>query len=177
MLELARAPIPRTRRSPFVCGRSISRKRSTRPSFAHESNVHCSAAKIWRSVPTSPLSLVHAESDGLPGLHVDRYGEFLVVQFLAAGVERWRVEIVRALEELAAPLGIYERSDVDVRKKEGLEPRVGVLRGDAPPSLIEIQEGESRFLADVVNGHKTGFYFDQRENRLRIAQWAADETC
>ena len=115
---------------------------------------------------------VHAESDGLPGLHVDRYGEFLVVQFLAAGAERWRVEIVRALEELAAPLGIYERSDVDVRKKEGLEPRVGVLRGDAPPNLIEIQEGECRFLVDVVSGHKTGFYLDQRENRLRIAQWA-----
>lgn len=117
--------------------------------------------------------LVHAESDGLPGLHVDRYGDFLVVQFLAAGVERWRVEIAHALQDIAAPHGIYERSDVDVREKEGLAPRAGVLNGDAPPELVEIREGECRFLVDFVSGHKTGFYLDQRENRLRIAEWAA----
>lgn len=117
--------------------------------------------------------LIHAESDGLPGLHVDRYGEFLVVQILAAGVERWRVEIVRALQALVSPLGIYERSDVDVREKEGLEPLAGVLAGEPPPELVEFREGNCRFFADVVNGHKTGFYLDQRENRLRMREWAA----
>ena len=117
--------------------------------------------------------LVHAESDGLPGLHVDRYGDFLVVQFLAAGVERWRVEIARALQDITAGLGIYERSDVDVREKEGLELRAGVLHGDAPPELIEIREGDCRFLVDVVSGHKSGFYLDQRENRMRIGEWAS----
>ena len=119
--------------------------------------------------------LVHAESDGLPGLHVDRYGEFLVVQFLAAGVERWRNEIMRALLETAAPCGIYERSDADVCEKEGLELRTGVMTGDAPPELLEIQEGKCRFFVNVVEGHKTGFYLDQRENRLRIGEWAADQ--
>jgi 23S rRNA (cytosine1962-C5)-methyltransferase len=117
--------------------------------------------------------LVHAESDGIPGLHVDRYGEFLVMQFLAAGVERWRTEITDALQEMVRPRGILERSDVDVREKEGLEPRYGVLAGDVPPDPVEIQEGSCRFLVDIHEGHKTGFYLDQMENRLRMADFAA----
>lgn len=116
------------------------------------------------------VRLVHAESDGLPGLHVDRYGEFVVVQFLAAGVEKWRTEIAQSLAELAAPRGIYERSDVDVREKEGLAPRCGVLHGEEPPAFVEIREGESRYLVDVRLGHKTGFYLDQRENRRLLRE-------
>ncbi len=115
---------------------------------------------------------MHAESDGLPGLHVDRYGEFLVVQILSAGIEKWRDEIVTALVDAVAPRGIYERSDADVREKEGLEPRTGPMMGEEPPELVEIVEGACRFLVDVRRGHKTGFYLDQRENRLRVGDAA-----
>ncbi|MCX7017302.1 MAG: class I SAM-dependent methyltransferase [Candidatus Sumerlaeota bacterium] len=125
--------------------------------------------------PEAPLGrrLVNAESDGLPGLIIDRYGGFLVCQFLSAGAEFWRQEIVALLAELSPAAGVYERSDVDVRAKEGLAPRTGVLRGEEPPERIEIHEGPCRFLVDVKHGHKTGFYLDQRENRSRAADYAA----
>ena len=112
--------------------------------------------------------LLHAESDYLPGLVVDRYAGWLVVQFLTLGVERWRDEIVAALVDLLAPRGIYERSDVDVRAREGLDERTGLLCGEEPPELVEVVEGGHRFLVDVRQGHKTGFYLDQRENRARL---------
>lgn len=113
--------------------------------------------------------LVYSESDFLPGLVVDHYGEHLVCQFLSAGAERWKGEIVAALGELLAPAGISERSDTGGRKKEGLAPAVGLLAGEEPPERIEIREGELRYLVDVRGGHKTGFYLDQRENRARLA--------
>jgi 23S rRNA (cytosine1962-C5)-methyltransferase len=117
---------------------------------------------------TTAYRLVHAESDYLPGLVVDRYGDWLVVQFLTLGVERRRDEIVTALADLLAPRGIYERSDVGVRAKEGLEQRADPLWGEEPPELAEILENGRRFLVDVRQGHKTGFYLDQRENRARL---------
>ena len=117
--------------------------------------------------------LVNAESDGLPGVVVDRYADYIVCQFLSAGAERWKAELTAAIGELAAPRGIYERSDADVREKEGLPVSVGPLMGDAPPPLVEIREGECRFWVDVVHGHKTGFYLDQRENRRVAGQVAA----
>lgn len=117
---------------------------------------------------TTAYRLVHAESDYLPGLVVDRYGEWAVVQFLTLGVERCRDEIVEALVDLLAPRGIYERSDVEVRAKEGLAQRTGPLWGEEPPELVEISEDGRRFLVDVRQGHKTGFYLDQRENRARL---------
>ena len=117
---------------------------------------------------TTAYRLAHAESDYLPGLIVDRYDEWLVVQFLTLGTDRRRDEITGALVELLAPRGIYERSDVDVRAKEGLERRVGPLWGEEPPELVEILEHSRRFLVDVRQGHKTGFYLDQRENRARL---------
>jgi 23S rRNA (cytosine1962-C5)-methyltransferase len=117
---------------------------------------------------SSACRLVNAESDGLPGLIVDRYAGFLVCQFLAAGIERHKSEIVAALSELVQPAGIYERSDTASRTKEGLEPRVGVLAGAEPPPLIEIGENGCRYLVDVRAGHKTGFYLDQRENRATV---------
>ena len=116
--------------------------------------------------------LVNAESDGLPGLIVDCYGEFIVCQFLSAGAEYWKHTIVAQLEELLPNAGIYERSDADVRKKEGLPKCTGVLSGQEPPDLIEIQEGPYRFLVDVKHGHKTGFYLDQRDNRALMAEYA-----
>ena len=117
--------------------------------------------------------LVNAESDGLPGVVVDRYAEYIICQFLSAGAERWKAELIATIGELAPSRGIYERSDADVREKEGLPVSVGPVRGDAPPPLVEIREGECRFWVDVVHGHKTGFYLDQRENRMLAGQYAA----
>lgn len=120
---------------------------------------------------TSALRLVNAESDEICGLVVDRYGEFLVTQFLTLGAERHKSEIVEALQELLAPRGVYERSDVDVRKKEGLKETTGVLIGAEPPDQIEIVENSLRFRVDVKGGHKTGFYLDQRLNRQRATPY------
>ncbi len=125
--------------------------------------------------------LVNAESDGLPGLVIDRYGDFLVCQFLTAGAEFWKAEIVALAQELAGtgggpsgPVrGIYERSDVDVRAKEGLALSAGCLAGEAPPDLTVINEHGCRFGVEIPHGHKTGFYLDQRENRRLLAEYAA----
>ncbi len=119
---------------------------------------------------TNAYRVVNAESDWIPGLIVDRYAEYVVVQFLTLGVEKRKAEIVELLAEMLAPRGIYERSDVEVREKEGLASAVGILHGAEPPERIEICENNLRFLVDVKRGHKTGFYLDQRENRERAAQ-------
>lgn len=118
--------------------------------------------------------LVNAESDGLPGVIIDKYADFLVCQFLSAGAEFWRAEIVSGLQRLIPCLGIYERSDVDVRLKEGLEPRVGALWGDPPPPVVVIREETCRFLVDIERGQKTGFYLDQRDNRAIASEHAED---
>jgi len=123
---------------------------------------------------TDVYRLAHAESDYLPGLIIDRYGDWLVVQFLTLGMEQWKDEIVGSLVGLVDGVrGVYERSDVDVREKEGLEQRVGLLWGEEPPEEIEIVENGRRFLVDVRQGHKTGFYLDQRENRARLPSFCA----
>lgn len=122
---------------------------------------------------TSAYRLVFAESDGLPGLIVDRYGDFLVLQSLTLGVERWKEVIVRLLAERLRPRGIYERSDVEVRAKEGLAPAEGVRFGEPPPPRLLITEHGHRFYVDVIRGQKTGFYLDQRENRRRAAAYLA----
>lgn len=118
------------------------------------------------------VRLVNAESDGLPGVVVDRYGAFLVVQFLSAGAEYWKDAVVAHAIRLAPCAGVYERSDVDVREKERLPKRAGRIAGEEPPDLVEIEEGALRFLVDVRRGHKTGFYLDQRENRAMVAPFA-----
>jgi 23S rRNA (cytosine1962-C5)-methyltransferase len=120
---------------------------------------------------TNAYRLVNAESDGLPGLIVDCYADFVVLQFLTLGIDQHKAEIVELIEELLHPRGIYERSDVDVREKEGLPPAVGARRGAEPPDTIEICENDLRFLVDIKRGHKTGFYLDQRENRKRTAEF------
>jgi 23S rRNA (cytosine1962-C5)-methyltransferase len=131
------------------------------------------SSSVSRPPSLSAYRLVNAESDGLPGLVVDRYGAYLICQCLSAGAEHWKREIVTLLAELHPHAGIYERSDVDVRAKEGLPPMVGVLAGEPPPDLVEIDEYICRFAVDVRNGHKTGFYLDQRENRALVAEYAA----
>lgn len=114
---------------------------------------------------------VYAESDLLPGLVLDRYGDVRVVQFLTQGSERWRAEILDVLGSLHPVNGIYERSDAEARTLEGLAPREGVLAGDVPERL-EILENDIPFLVDVRHGQKTGFYLDQRESRALIRRIA-----
>jgi 23S rRNA (cytosine1962-C5)-methyltransferase len=123
---------------------------------------------LARDSATTAYRLAHAESDGLPGLGVDRYGDYLVVQFLTLGVEQRREEILAALTDLLAPRGVFERSDVEVRGKEGLSPRVGRLCGEEPPERLRFMENGHHFWVDVRAGQKTGFYLDQRENRARL---------
>jgi 23S rRNA (cytosine1962-C5)-methyltransferase len=119
------------------------------------------------------LRLVNGESDGLPGLVVDRYADVLVAQFLAAGVERWRDPVLDLLMELSGCEAVYERSDAEVRKLEGLEPRAGFARGNRNASRCPIIEYGLNFRVDVEQGQKTGFFLDQRENRQRVRALAA----
>jgi 23S rRNA (cytosine1962-C5)-methyltransferase len=132
---------------------------------------------------TDSYRLIYAESDGIPGLIVDRYGDVLVLQSLTAGSEYWKESIADLLLEETGLSAIYERSDADVRELEGLKPRVGVLRSsilDTRSSNIElsnivITEHNLRFNINLQSGHKTGFYLDQRANRLRARELAKDK--
>jgi 23S rRNA (cytosine1962-C5)-methyltransferase len=119
----------------------------------------------------SAVRLVNAEADSLPGLIVDKYGDTLVLQCLSAGAERWHLTIKDLLVELMEIDHIYERSDADVRALEGLPTRVGPLYG-APIDKIVINENNLNFLVDIFNGHKTGFYLDQRLNREKVRSLA-----
>jgi 23S rRNA (cytosine1962-C5)-methyltransferase len=136
-----------------------------------------SAVALREALParrhTNALRLVHGESDGLPGLIVDRYADVLVAQFLAAGVERWREPILDLLAELTACEAIFERSDAEVRKLEALAQRVGFARGNRNASRCPIVEYGLNFRVDVEQGQKTGFFLDQRENRRRVRELAA----
>jgi len=122
----------------------------------------------------SACRLVFSESDGVPGLIVDRYSNHLVCQFLAAGADAWRDTIASVLMEICAPRGIYERSEGGSRHKEGLSSRRGLLAGEEPPGQIEVLAGGARLVVDVVNGQKTGAYLDQQRNRKRVAAYAHD---
>jgi len=120
----------------------------------------------------SACRLVFAESDGLPGLIVDRYGEHLVCQFLSAGAEVSRAAIVEGLQALCVPRGIFERSEGGGRHKEGLKSERRLLAGEAPPGEIEIETHGVRYLVDLAGGQKTGAYLDQRENRRAARRYA-----
>ena len=119
------------------------------------------------------LRLIHAESDGLPGVVADRYGDTVVMQLTSAGAEKWREAIADALMQATGCARLYERSDSDVRALEGLKPRTGWVRGDAPASEIVIEEHGVKMAVDIVGGHKTGFYLDQRDNRRQLAELSA----
>ncbi|WP_299015521.1 class I SAM-dependent methyltransferase [uncultured Photobacterium sp.] len=109
--------------------------------------------------------LIAAESDGLPGITIDRYQNFLVCQLLSAGAEAQKDLLVEALNICYPECSVYERSDVSVRKKEGLKQRTGVLSGEEPPKFVTIEENGVKINVDIVGGHKTGFYLDQRDSR------------
>jgi 23S rRNA (cytosine1962-C5)-methyltransferase len=122
---------------------------------------------------TNAMRLVHGESDGLPGLIVDRYADVLVAQFLSAGTERWRQAILDALVELTHCEAVFERSDAEVRTLEGLPERAGFVRGNSDASSCAISEHGLVFRVDVAAGQKTGFFLDQRANRLRVRELSA----
>lgn len=121
---------------------------------------------------TNALRLVHGESDGLPGLVVDRYADTLVVQCLSMGIEHWRGLLFDLLAELTGVDSVFERSDVEIRRLEGLPIRMGLVSGSEPPIPLTIFENELNFLVDIKTGHKTGFYLDQRANRNRVGGFA-----
>jgi 23S rRNA (cytosine1962-C5)-methyltransferase len=130
------------------------------------------ALALRRRLPIASdgVRLVHGEADGLPGLIVDRYGDCLSAQFGSAGTERWRDTLVDLLLAESGAARLHERSDASVRTLEGLEPRTGWLRGDGD-AVVTIQEHAWRLTVDVAQGHKTGFYLDQRDNRARFSDW------
>ena len=124
--------------------------------------------RIFNDALPEAFRLVYAESDGLPGVIADLYAGYAVVQLSTAGADRFRAEIADALVPFA-PGGVYERSDVDGRTREGLPPVTGELRGSGIPEKIGFTENGIRFQCDVRHGHKTGFYLDQRVNRAVVA--------
>jgi 23S rRNA (cytosine1962-C5)-methyltransferase len=154
------------------------------------------AVELRRRLPieSDAMRLVHGESDGLPGLVVDRYGDTLVAQFLASGVERWKPVIVETLVKATGAAACYERSDTAAREREGLVAASGWLKapgghadgssagsadagGAPPPTTLTIREHGWHFALDVASGHKTGFYLDQRDNRRRFADWVRQLGC
>ena len=120
--------------------------------------------------------LIAGESDGLPGITIDKYDNFIVCQLLSAGADFHRYTLVSCLEELYPGCHIYERSDVDVRKKEGLEPTTGWLTEPQESTQCIIEEHGIKIHVDVATGHKTGFYLDQRDSRLAAGRYAKDKT-
>jgi len=147
-------------------------------------NTHWLASRIEAAVArrrelqesTDAMRLVFGEADGLPGLIVDRYGDFLVVQVQAAGVDGHRELLLDALCRATACPNVFDRSDPALRAREGLGDSGGVLRGAAPPAQVPIRELDVRYRVDVRRGHKTGFYLDQRDNRRLagelVRRWA-----
>ena len=156
-------------------------------------------AAFWADGRTNAVRVVNAESDGLPGVIADVYNGFVVVQLASAGAEFWKPVLVEALmRHVPGCRGVYNRSDVDARAREGLRARpqqaaalpegggapatdkggdpneVGLLAGEEPPELIEVKEGAIRYLVDVRRGHKTGFYLDQRDARAAVGALAKD---
>ena len=119
------------------------------------------------------VRLIHGESDGLPGVIADRYGDVVVVQLTSAGSDKWRDAIVAGLAQATGCRAVYERSDSDVRKLEGLEPVTGLVHGALADAPLTIVEHGVRMEVDVAAGHKTGFYLDQRDNRRLTGQLAA----
>lgn len=121
---------------------------------------------------TNAYRIVNAENDGLPGLIVDRYDNFIVCQFLSSGAEFFKETFVEILKDIFKPVGIYNRSDSEIREKEGLKPEKGLLSGKVPDELTEVVENNLKFLVNIKDGHKTGFYLDQRDNRKLVTEFS-----
>lgn len=122
---------------------------------------------------TNSCRVIFSEADKIPGLIVDKYGEYLSIQILSLGIELRKEMIVKLLIEIINPLGIYERSDVSVRKKEGLEEFKGIIYGDFNP-LVEIEENGIKMYVDLENGQKTGYFLDQKFNRKNLENYCKD---
>ena len=134
-----------------------------------------SRQRIFDNLPgldTDAMRLVHGESDGIPGLILDRYADVLVFQILTAGVEHWKDSLVQSVSSITGFATMFERSDVDVRRLEGLEERVGMIAGSDIPERVLIHENGLKFLVGIKTGHKTGFYLDQRDNRYLVRSLA-----
>jgi 23S rRNA (cytosine1962-C5)-methyltransferase len=127
-------------------------------------------ARARFDIKSDSLRLVHGESDGLPGLIVDRYGDTLVAQFLSCGAERWKDVLADALLAATGLTRLYERSDASGRALEGLPEVTGWLRGDGPTELV-LQEHDWKLAVNIATGHKTGFYLDQRDSRQKFAEY------
>ena len=140
------------------------------PPFLHAVCERAIRARGRFDIPSDGMRLVHGESDGLPGLIVDRYADTLVAQFLSAGAERWKAVLCDALLAGTQLAKLHERSDTSARSLEGLPPVAGWLRGEGATELT-IQEHDWRFTLDIAAGHKTGFYLDQRDSRRKFAQY------
>lgn len=128
--------------------------------------------KLALDKTTDAYRLIFSEADGLPGLIVDKYADYLVLQSSTAGIDRVKDVIVKALIDQVKLSGIYERSDVESRQIEGLKPQVGLLYGKPPSNPLDILENGLRFDIDIITGQKTGFYLDQRANRLLVTAQA-----
>ncbi len=124
---------------------------------------------------TNAYRLIHSEGDFLSGLTIDIYGDFLVAEFNTAGIEAWKPVIVKILRKYFPSHSIFERSDSDLRKWEGLKRSVGVLAGSEPPEAIEIEENGLKFGVDIKGGQKTGFFLDQRESRAVVREISASK--
>jgi 23S rRNA (cytosine1962-C5)-methyltransferase len=133
------------------------------------------AAALRQAAADEGLRLIHGESDGLPGVVADRYADTVVLQLLSAGAERWRGAIADALAALPGIARVIERSDADVRELEGLPSQSGLLRGEAAAGPLTLREHGLEFAVDAVQGHKTGFYLDQRDNRGLLRGLARDK--
>ncbi|MEO8654930.1 MAG: class I SAM-dependent methyltransferase, partial [Ramlibacter sp.] len=150
---------------------SFDERQRIEPAFFTAAVEQAVRARSRFDIPSDGMRLVHGESDGLPGLIVDRYGDTLVAQFLAAGAERWKPVLADALLKETGLDRLYERSDSSSRSLEGLPIATGWLRGEGPTEL-RIREHAWHFTLDIATGHKTGFYLDQRDSRGLFAAHA-----
>jgi 23S rRNA (cytosine1962-C5)-methyltransferase len=155
----------------LICGRVVSYDHSHPPSPAlWVERLRAALELRERLYPRPFYRLVFGESDGLPGLIVDRYGDLLAVQLTTAGVERARAEVLTALDQVVRPCTLVLRNDVSIRELEGLSQGVETLLGEVPDTL-ELEEYGARFLVSPLTGQKTGWFFDQAENRARLARF------
>jgi 23S rRNA (cytosine1962-C5)-methyltransferase len=134
------------------------------------------ARKHLLNEETNTCRLVFSEADFLPGLIVDKYADFLSLQILSAGMENIKEDLINILRAELNPTGIFDKSDAGARKHENLEPTQGLLWGEAPPEFIEVKENGISYHINIADGQKSGFYCDQRDNRLILAEYTKDKT-